>query len=38
MVVEPFVILNGALLDANKYELELFGESVPRLKQFLAQI
>ncbi len=22
----PFVILNGALLDANKYELELFGE------------
>ena len=23
---KPFVILNGALLDANKYELELFGE------------
>ena len=23
---EPFIILNGALLDANKYELELFGE------------
>ena len=23
---EPFVILNGALLDAKKYELELFGE------------
>jgi len=22
----PFIILNGALLDANKYELELFGE------------
>ena len=22
----PFVILNGALLDSNKYELELFGE------------
>ena len=22
----PFVILNGALLDTNKYELELFGE------------
>jgi len=24
--IKPFVILNGALLDANKYELELFGE------------
>ena len=23
---KPFIILNGALLDANKYELELFGE------------
>ena len=23
---KPFVILNGALLDSNKYELELFGE------------
>ena len=23
---EPFIILNGALLDSNKYELELFGE------------
>ena len=23
---EPFIILNGALLDTNKYELELFGE------------
>ena len=23
---KPFVILNGAILDANKYELELFGE------------
>ena len=23
---QPFIILNGALLDANKYELELFGE------------
>ena len=23
---KPFVVLNGALLDANKYELELFGE------------
>ena len=23
---KPFVIINGALLDANKYELELFGE------------
>ena len=23
---QPFVILNGALLDSNKYELELFGE------------
>ena len=23
---EPFIILNGALLDINKYELELFGE------------
>jgi two-component system nitrogen regulation response regulator NtrX len=22
----PFVVLNGALLDSNKYELELFGE------------
>ena len=22
----PFIILNGALLDSNKYELELFGE------------
>ncbi len=22
----PFVVLNGALLDDNKYELELFGE------------
>ncbi len=26
---KPFVILNGALLDANKYELELFGEEKP---------
>ena len=24
--LEPFIILNGALLDTNKYELELFGE------------
>jgi len=24
--MKPFVILNGALLDSNKYELELFGE------------
>ena len=24
----PFVVLNGALLDANKYELELFGEEM----------
>ena len=24
--INPFVILNGALLDSNKYELELFGE------------
>tara|TARA_B100000579_G_scaffold26842_1_gene18873 strand:- start:135 stop:1490 length:1356 start_codon:yes stop_codon:yes gene_type:complete len=24
--VQPFVVLNGALLDSNKYELELFGE------------
>ena len=24
--IKPFVILNGALLDNNKYELELFGE------------
>ena len=23
---KPFIVLNGALLDANKYELELFGE------------
>ena len=23
---KPFIILNGALLDSNKYELELFGE------------
>ena len=23
---EPFIIINGALLDSNKYELELFGE------------
>ena len=23
---KPFVILNGALLDGNKYEFELFGE------------
>jgi len=23
---QPFIILNGALLDSNKYELELFGE------------
>jgi len=23
---KPFIILNGAILDANKYELELFGE------------
>jgi len=23
---KPFIIINGALLDANKYELELFGE------------
>ena len=23
---KPFIILNGALLDANKYELELFGK------------
>ena len=23
---KPFIILNGALLDTNKYELELFGE------------
>ena len=22
----PFIVLNGALLDSNKYELELFGE------------
>ena len=22
----PFIVLNGALLDINKYELELFGE------------
>ena len=26
---KPFIILNGALLDANKYELELFGEEKP---------
>ncbi len=26
---KPFVILNGALLDKNKYELELFGEEKP---------
>ena len=25
----PFIILNGALLDKNKYELELFGEEKP---------
>ncbi len=24
--IKPFIILNGALLDSNKYELELFGE------------
>ena len=24
--INPFVVLNGALLDSNKYELELFGE------------
>ena len=24
--MKPFIVLNGALLDANKYELELFGE------------
>ena len=24
--INPFIILNGALLDSNKYELELFGE------------
>ena len=23
---KPFIILNGALLDSQKYELELFGE------------
>ena len=26
---KPFIILNGALLDANKYEFELFGEEKP---------
>ncbi len=26
---KPFIILNGALLDSNKYELELFGEEKP---------
>ncbi len=26
---KPFIILNGALLDADKYELELFGEEKP---------
>ncbi len=26
---KPFIILNGALLDNNKYELELFGEEKP---------
>ena len=31
----PFVILNGALLDVKKYELELFGEEKNNWVYFL---
>ena len=34
---KPFIILNGALLDNNKYELELFGEE-KEMDQFLMEL
>ena len=34
----PFIIINGALLDSRKYELELFGEEEMMVQLFMEHL